>query len=63
MKKGYDTLEYAPTKDMSREEIDVYRRVYDRAITLQAAMRGVKTELKILGEKKHPFALENIKNN
>lgn len=63
MQKGYDTLTYAPIKDMSKEEIDVYRRVHDRAVILQASMKGTAVELKTLGEKRNPFALENIKNN
>lgn len=63
MQKGYDTLEHAPTKDMSQEGLSTYRRMHDRAITLQAAMKGASVELKTLGEKKHPMALENIKNN
>lgn len=63
MQKGYDTLTYAPIKDMSKEEIDVYRRVHDRAVILQASMKGTSVELKTLGEKRNPFALENIKNN
>ena len=63
MGKGYDILEHAPIKDMSKEEIETYRRVHDRAITLQAAMKGASVELKTLGEKKHPMALENIRNN
>ena len=62
MQKGYDTLEYAPTKDMTKEGRDTYRRVHDRAITLAAAMKGASVELKTLGQKKHPMALENIKN-
>lgn len=60
MQKGYDTLTYAPTKDMSKEEIDVYRRVHDRAVILQASMKGVSVELKTLGEKRHPMAIENM---
>lgn len=62
MQKGYDTLEYAPTKDMTQEGRDTYRRIHDRAITLAAAMKGVSVELKTLGQKKHPMAPENIKN-
>lgn len=60
MQKGYDTLEYAPTKDMTKEGRDTYRRVHDRAITLAAAMKGASVELKTLGQKKHPMALENM---
>lgn len=63
MQKGHNILEYAPTKDMSKEGVSTYRRVYDRAITLAAAMKGASVELKTLGQKKHPMALENIKNN
>lgn len=60
MQKGYDTLNYAPTKDMTPEGRDAYRRVHDRAITLTAAMKGASVELKTLGEKKHPFSIENV---
>lgn len=60
MKKGFDTLEYAPTKDMTKEGRDTYRRVHDRAITLEAAMKGTAVELRTLSQKKHPFAVENI---
>lgn len=64
MKKGYDTLEHAPTKDMTPEGLDAYRRVYDRAVILQASMNGVKVELKTLSKKSnHPFAPENIRHN
>lgn len=62
--KAHDTLEYAPVQDMTPEGRDTYRRVYDRAITLQAAMRGASVELKTLaGKRKHPFALENMQND
>lgn len=60
MQKGYDTLTYAPTKDMTKEGREAYRRVHDRAITLAAAMKGVSVELRTLGQKKHPMALENM---
>lgn len=63
MRKGYEVLEYAPTKDMTKEGRDTYRRVHDRAITLAAAMKGASVELRTLGQKKHPFALENMQNN
>jgi DNA-binding winged helix-turn-helix (wHTH) protein len=61
MQKGYDTLTYAPTKDMTKEGREAYRRVHDRAITLAATMKGASVELRTLGQKKHPMALENIK--
>lgn len=63
MKKGYEVLEYASTKNMTKEGRDAYRRVHDRAITLAAAMKGASVELKTLGQKKHPFAIENMQNN
>lgn len=56
-------MEHAPIKDMSKEDLNTYRRVHDRAITLAAAMKGTAVELRTLGEKKHPMALKNIKNN
>ena len=46
------------------EEISRKQRIHDRAVTLQAAMRGASVELKTLaGKRKHPFALENIHND
>lgn len=60
MKKGYDTIAYAPTNDMTPEERAAHRRVSDRVVTLNAAMNGVKVELKSLAHKKHPMAVENI---
>lgn len=60
MKKGFQTLEHAPTKHMSREGLETYRRVHDRAISLNASMRGASLELRTLAEKKHPFAIENL---
>lgn len=62
MQKGYDTLANAPVKNMSTEGKETYRRLYDRAITLSASMKGAAVELKTLGNKKHPFAIENIRN-
>lgn len=62
MKKGYDTLTNAPVRDMSIEGRETYRRVYDRAVTLSASMKGAVVELKTLGQSKHPMALENIRN-
>ena len=61
--KGFDVLCNAPTKNMSKEALDTYRRVTDRAIILNASMKGAAVELKTLGNKNHPFALNNIKNN
>lgn len=46
---------------MTNEGRERYRRVHDRAVTLTAAMKGASVELKTLGQRKHPMALENIK--
>lgn len=47
---------------MTEEGRAVYTRVYDRAVILQASMKGASVELKTLGQKKHPFAVENMQN-
>mgnify|MGYP004675778869 CR=1 FL=1 len=60
MKKGYETLINAPTKNMTTEGRNIYRRVYDRAITLDAAMKGASVELKMLGKRNHPMEVDNI---
>lgn len=60
MQKGYDILSHAPTKDMTPEGRNVYRRVHDRAVTLAAAMKGASVELKTLGQKNHPMSIENM---
>lgn len=60
IEEHYPSNKYTST-DMTKEGRDTYRRVHDRAITLAAAMKGAAIELKTLGEKKHPMALENIK--
>lgn len=59
--KGSDTLSHAPVKDMTEEGRNAYRRVNDRAIVLNASIKGAVVELKTLGEKKHPFAPKCIK--
>lgn len=55
--RGKKHLENAPTEHMSKDALDVYRRVNDRAITLEAAMRGASVELKTLARKPHPLAM------
>lgn len=61
MQKGHDTLEHAPTKNMTPEGLEVYRRVHDRAVILAASMKGTSIELKMLGEKKkHPMSPELV---
>ena len=57
-KKGTNTLNSAPVKDMSNEGRTVYQRVSDRAAILQALMNGVSVELKTLAAKEHPFAVK-----
>ena len=64
MKKGHDTLAYAPVQDMTVEGRDTYTRVYDRAVILHAAMKGASVELKTLANKRsHPLALENMQKD
>lgn len=53
--KGKNHLDNAPVEHMSAESIDAYRRVHDRAICLEAAMKGASVELKTLAKKPHPF--------
>ena len=60
MQKGFDTLENAPTKNMTPEGRETFRRVHDRAVTLAASMKGVSVELKTLGKKNHPFIIDNV---
>ena len=49
--------------EMSLHERMEYQRMHDRAVILQASMKETAVELKTLGEKKHPFALENIQKD
>ncbi len=49
--------------EMSLHERMEYQRAHDRAVILQAAMKGASVELKTLGKKNHPFAVENINRN
>ena len=60
MRKGVDTLNYAPVKDMSEEGRNTYRRMHDRAIALDAATNGVKVELRQLGRKRSQALLESM---
>ena len=56
IKKGQEILDHAPVNDMSAEGREAYRRVYDRAVILDAAMKGAAVELKELaGKRPHPF--------
>lgn len=60
--KGADTLTHAPVDKMTEEGRNTYRRVNDRAVLLNASLKGAVVELKTLGEKKHPFLPKNIKS-
>ena len=62
MKRGKEFLTNAPTHNMSKEALETYRRVNDRAIRLEAAMAGVAVELKTLARRPHPFSIE-VQNN
>lgn len=58
MKKGEDTLQNAPVQNMTEEGRMVFRRVYDRAVILNASVQGATVEIKALAKKPHPFALQ-----
>ena len=49
--------------DMPLHERMEYQRVHDRAVILQASMKGASVELKTLGKKKHPFMPEYMRND
>jgi DNA-binding winged helix-turn-helix (wHTH) protein len=51
IKKGYNILENAPTKDMSKEGLQRFRHIADRSRVLNAMAAGTMKELKILNEK------------
>ncbi|MCM1167678.1 MAG: hypothetical protein NC299_16845 [Lachnospiraceae bacterium] len=55
MKKGKETLDYAPVNDMTSDERITFNRVYDQSVILQASIEGAMVQLKILGKKSHPL--------
>jgi len=57
MQKGQDTLAHAPTDKMNKEELEVFRRVNDRALALNAHIKGVRVELKELSENKRKLVV------
>lgn len=61
IKEGTDVLNFSPVNDMTPEGREAYRRVSDKALAFNASVQGSFVELKLLGKKEHPFALENIK--
>lgn len=61
--KGSDLLGHAPVNDMTTEGREAYRRVNDRAVILQASIKGAVVELKTLGEKRHPFLPQYVHTN
>lgn len=60
LENGRDYLRNAPTRDMSIEARETYRRVNDRAVILEASMKGVRTELKTLARKQSAFDPELV---
>lgn len=56
IKQGTDVLDYAPTKDMTNEGREAYRRIKDKAVSFNASVQGSFVELKLLGKKDHPFS-------
>jgi hypothetical protein len=63
MQKGADILKKAPVNQMSEEGRERYRRVYDRAVILEASLKGESVTLRSLAtKKKHPMALENVRH-
>lgn len=53
-----------PLNEMSLQERMEYQKTHDRAIILNAAMKGASVELKTLaGKRSHPLAPENMQNN
>ena len=60
MSRGTSQLRHAPVSEMSDINRQIYRNVADRINLLEAAMKGTKTELRVLTDKKrHPFLIEN----
>jgi len=57
--KGYKVLTYAPVNHMSKEGLQVFRHVSDRARSLQAMVAGGCTELKLLNNKQSKLAITN----
>jgi len=57
--KGYQVLQYAPVNEMSKEGLEAFRHVSDRAKTLHAMIAGGCTELKLLNKKKSKLVLSN----
>lgn len=53
--QGKKILDNAPTKDMTRDELEVYNRVYDFGTRLSASMTGSSVEVKRLTGKQHPL--------
>lgn len=53
--QGKKILDNAPTKDMTKDELEVYNRVYDFSARLTASMSGGMVEVKRLTGKQHPL--------
>lgn len=64
MQKGQNVLTHAPVNEMSVEGRDTYRRVYDRAVLLNASVQGASVELKTLNKaKKHPLNIDLVREH
>jgi hypothetical protein len=51
IKKGYEILQYAPINHMSKDGLQAYRHIADRAMSLNAMIMGGCIELKLLNKK------------
>lgn len=56
---GFKILESAPVKKMTPEGREIFQKVYDRSIVLNASIAGTRIELKTLARKRHPLDVEN----
>lgn len=61
IKKSETILTNAPVNEMTEEGRTAYRRVHDRVVILNAAVQGANIEVKMLGKKRHPLALQGTK--
>ena len=57
--KGYQVLQYAPVNNMTREGLESYRHVADKAKSFHAMIAGGCTELKLLNKKTKLLMSEN----
>lgn len=56
IERSRKVLEHTPVNKLTPEERDVHRRVYDRAVILDASMKGAVLEIRTLAQpKKNPL--------